>query len=487
LNEYEDMKNLLLQHFTSEDNEYRLLFDWQKTGFSQFVRRYTQESQRAVFEKLVKYLKTCQRQMNTIYHCDHILRDQLLIAIDVPEINRSLRERVPKTSNDLIQRAATSLSIQPVSASALLASSFDVEISTESDASVAGDYYVTGRRFGGAARKLRKPKKSSRVGSKDRRCWVCEGPHLAKEKHSNDEIRKALERRKQDNAFLSVFNVSDTIEESLSSHSSNESPAENSGAATVDVACFASILDENLVENLKAVERCGDAAFICGYQQRHQRELESMYTALAATDDYPTFRGLILDTGANRKSIMLLELYRSYCHAFGVPVEIRPVTGRVGGIASSITVCGVATIPVPFLELNIVCDFELYLFNGDGPNLLSKLDMKNAGFELLALQDDLLWLGGRAQHLHSINEFMVHKWEPGDLASTLFTDAELLKLHRSFGHPSVEKLSNLLERARPDEMDASVRKVLQEIVAHCQTCIEHSSPRRRFNRQIYKL
>jgi hypothetical protein len=179
LNEYEDMKNLLLEHFTSEDNEYRLLFDWQTTRFSQFVRRYTQELQRAVFEKLVKCLKTCQRQMKTFHHCDHILRDQLLIAIDVPEINRSLRERVPKTSNDLIQRAATSLPIQPASASPLLASSFDVEISTESDASVAGDsaYYETGRRFGGAARKLRKPKKSSRVGSKDRRCWVCEGPH----------------------------------------------------------------------------------------------------------------------------------------------------------------------------------------------------------------------------------------------------------------------------------------------------------------------
>jgi hypothetical protein len=95
LTEYEDMKNLLLEHFTSEDNGYRLLFDWQTTRFSQFVRRYTQESQRAVFERLVKYLKTYQRQMNTIYHCDHILRDQLLIAIDVPEINRSLRERVP--------------------------------------------------------------------------------------------------------------------------------------------------------------------------------------------------------------------------------------------------------------------------------------------------------------------------------------------------------------------------------------------------------
>jgi hypothetical protein len=94
----------------------------------------------------------------------------------------------------------------------------------------------------------------------------------------------------QDNAFLYDFSASDAIEASLSSHSPNESPAENSGAATVDVACFASILDENLVETRKTVERCGDAAFLCGYQQRHQRELKYMYIALAATDDYPTFQ-----------------------------------------------------------------------------------------------------------------------------------------------------------------------------------------------------
>jgi hypothetical protein len=288
-----------------------------------------------------------------------------------------------------------------------------------------------------------------------------------------------LQRRKRDDEFVSVFSVSDTIEESFSSHSPNESPAENSGAATVDVACFARILDENLVENRKTVERCGDAAFLCGYQQRHPAR-NGVYVQHFDHGRLSYVPRAHLDTGANRKSIMPLEQYRSYCQAFGVPVEIRPVTGRVGGIASSLTVWGVATIPVSLPELNIVCDFEFYLFNGDGPNLLSKLDMKNAGFELLALQDDLLWLGGRAQRLLSINEFMVHKWEPGDLASTLFTDAELLKLHRYFGLPSVEKLSNLLERAQPDEMDVSVRRVLQEIVALCQTCLEHSSPRRHF-------
>lgn len=51
-----------------------------------------------------------------------------------------------------------------------------------------------------------------------------------------------------------------------------------------------------------------------------------------------------------------LEQYRSYCRAFDVPVEIRPVTARVGGIARSVPVCGIATIPVPFPELKVVYD-----------------------------------------------------------------------------------------------------------------------------------
>jgi hypothetical protein len=86
------------------------------------------------------------------------------------------------------------------------------------------------------------------------------------------------------------------------------------------------------MDTRKTAESFGNAAFLRAYQQRHHRELEYMNTALAAKDDCPTFRGLILDPGANQKSFMPLEQYLSYCRAFGVPVEIRPLTERVGGI-----------------------------------------------------------------------------------------------------------------------------------------------------------
>jgi hypothetical protein len=54
--------------------------------------------------------------------------------------------------------------------------------------------------------------------------------------------------------------------------------------------------------------------------------------------------------------------------------------------------------------------------------------------------------------------------------SILFTKTEMHKLHRSFFHPSSEKLLSLLKRARPDQVQAETRKLLNEIVDACTAC-----------------
>jgi hypothetical protein len=54
--------------------------------------------------------------------------------------------------------------------------------------------------------------------------------------------------------------------------------------------------------------------------------------------------------------------------------------------------------------------------------------------------------------------------------SILFTKTELYKLHRSFFHPSSEKLLNLLKRARPEQVTTETRKLLNEIVDACTAC-----------------
>ena len=56
----------------------------------------------------------------------------------------------------------------------------------------------------------------------------------------------------------------------------------------------------------------------------------------------------------------------------------------------------------------------------------------------------------------------------------------MLKLHRSFGHPSASALYKLLRRAHPDEANQSTRQTLEQIAKECETCLRHASKPRRF-------
>ena len=54
--------------------------------------------------------------------------------------------------------------------------------------------------------------------------------------------------------------------------------------------------------------------------------------------------------------------------------------------------------------------------------------------------------------------------------SVNFTRAQLEKLHKNFFHPSVEKLFNLIKRARPDEATQETRQILEEVSSNCDLC-----------------
>jgi hypothetical protein len=103
--------------------------------------------------------------------------------------------------------------------------------------------------------------------------------------------------------------------------------------------------------------------------------------------------------------------YRAYCKEFGVTMKVRPEqTHRISGISGGVAVLGCALIPVAFPELGLVLDVNFKLTKG-GPSLLCLRDMKEANFQL-EIQRNLLWHGGRAQHLRLENDHMLHLWNP---------------------------------------------------------------------------
>lgn len=119
----------------------RLLRTWQRTSLRDAMRNNPDKSE-AVFKDVCRVLSTTQRQLHEIYHDDRLLHEQIVLSVDLPEIERSLREKAASTSHEAVQRIAALLSNEPRSAGAHC-------INSSSDTAM----YGVGLRYGGDARK----------------------------------------------------------------------------------------------------------------------------------------------------------------------------------------------------------------------------------------------------------------------------------------------------------------------------------------------
>ena len=70
--------------------------------------------------------------------------------------------------------------------------------------------------------------------------------------------------------------------------------------------------------------------------------------------------------------------------------------------------------------------------------------MLDAGLDI-SIQDRVVNFKNISHALISDNYFLVHKWKRDDLSYSLYTEVEL-RLHKTFGNPSVNALLNFLSR-----------------------------------------
>jgi hypothetical protein len=147
--------------YTSEEQRSRLLQVWQRASLKSYMELTPMGSEMSAFRKLLSFLQETQAQLHEDYHPDRFLRDQLVMAADVPHVARALREKVPHTSHEAIQRIASLLSDRPKSAGANFSGAAD-----ELDGDVEISLYGLGKKYHGQARKFT----SQRDNNK--KCWV---------------------------------------------------------------------------------------------------------------------------------------------------------------------------------------------------------------------------------------------------------------------------------------------------------------------------
>lgn len=188
------------------------------------------------------------------------------------------------------------------------------------------------------------------------------------------------------------------------------------------------------------------------------------------------FEGACLDGGALR-SVMGYRQPVAYCRMFNRPVRLYPsnMTFLFGDGSCDNT--GIITIRLP-LPLGSFLPLSVDVVHADIP-LLVGLDILDRecrvpdnvdNFEISRRDNCRILITRKHGHM-----FIV--W---DAAAVRFSKAELQKLHIHFFHPNVQKLYNLLKRARPDDVGADTKTALEEIAASCHNCQSHRSNPYRF-------
>ncbi len=115
---YESISQRIIDHYMAPEQRNRALILWQSLRLSKMMRDTPEKSALHVFRSLITKMSQLQRKLSTAYRKDVFLRDQIIIACDTPQMQQSMRERVPAKAADAQNRIATFLSSEPKSAGA---------------------------------------------------------------------------------------------------------------------------------------------------------------------------------------------------------------------------------------------------------------------------------------------------------------------------------------------------------------------------------
>ena len=176
---------------------------------------------------------------------------------------------------------------------------------------------------------------------------------------------------------------------------------------------------------------------------------------------------------------MSIGQYRVYCRLFAFPEEMRKHNGNATSLGGTVESIESPDISIPFRDLHLLIRLNVRLMKRDCPSLLT---VRNWIAKRLypRILDRKIKNDGRRMTLTKSNGFLIYHWNPEEICYTVFTEQNLHRLHRSFKHPYVNEISNLLQRTNPQEFNAETRCALEEISLEFSTCSRYSWKPRQF-------
>ncbi|KAF7926616.1 hypothetical protein EAE99_005811 [Botrytis elliptica] len=501
---FEEMITLTKTHFETEERRQKYLTEWRNTTFPQIIRKHPDKSLSEQLEKLFDTLRTLQYGLVDSYQSELMLRDQIINACrDVPECNPVLLR--PATTYEGLcadLRNAIGQAERMRSTNTYIADSITNNLP-------GTEIYWTDRTYGGRgsyrnrgqyrarSRGRFTPSRSYSPANSSKRlqysqtptrtsiqkCFVCKQPGCWSTNHTKEE------RKTKFNQYMMEQEMDEEIFEQylLRYEGASESQYEkdeileeddNFGYPQTESSNNQMIQFETHFTEIGSVngayvaELLGRQSLMHTYLQNDQ--FNQSYEKYEKSDDSNevfqfqdrysanTFQGIIPDTGASGVStagefqVQALEREKGISRTKGAEHNIKFGKGTVRSQ-------GDITVQTP---IGII---TFFIVSTNTPFLICIQDMDRLHVTLDNISN-VLRQGDKAIPI-------VRKWgHPFMLLDQVeetviyhhLTENELRQIHRRFGHPSVRKLINILNRAGHTDIDSQTIEKLNKVCKHCQ-------------------
>ena len=449
---FTDMYLAMERHFNTEQNKIQYHQDWTSTTFFSTKAENASKSDLEVLQIMLDKLSLCQRALGPEFRGEQ----QLIAAVHracrfVPQLQHALFEPATRFE-DLASKLRASIGTHEVMKGA---NQYMVNENSSDDEI----YYVD--------RKYHRNDKGSRYNPKQpktwkRKCWICKEVGCWSTKHPEHERKEARTQWKAKKG---------SSKSSYSTFLADYEGLEDSGSDSDDD-------DEETPDS--SDEQFLTAAYLSNQSFQHRvatlllpDETKPQSDTVFVLDRYKKviFQGIMPDTGAARVSTAGRGQYQALIKEH--PEQPRMNSARAGeanirfGDGTPLESLGTMTVNTPFGPV------DFHVMESDTPFLMSLKDMDRLGVYLNNTTNQLVCKNGVTVQ---VDRKWGHPWfHLEDVSVSFLTETELRRIHTRFGHPSVTKLYNLLDKAGHD-IDIGTIKEVNKFCHHCQ--VKGKAPQR---------
>lgn len=488
-----EMISLVKQHFENSAQQQQYLTMWRDISFPKILEAHPDRTALENLEDLFNKLQTLQRAVHTLDQSDTALMNQLINAVrEYPPCHTALQ--LPASTYDgLCQQLRIAMNLHTGQRAA---AQYIARPPPE-----PGDphSYWTDRKYRGQGRNARFGRRRGAAGrgtgrqASDRSCFICGKQGCWSTNHPEEDRRKAYDRFKAGSkgrdksraayqAFLTWWEGVADIESDP--ESDNPIAQYHSAMGTLYDSGEDSEGDDEPLDYPLPATAFQMTAFLQHSATRHQLTKEDPYrgspdaakgmaTASAAKGhqlfvlnryDDLEFHGIMPDTGAAEVSTGGQLQFRALQREFPTVQLNKAAAGEAKihfGPGNSVSSLGRATVPTPFGAV------DFHILPQNTPFLLSLADMDRLGLIFNNLQNVMT----QGSFSLPLTRKWGHAWLPVKnekiIANGFLTETELRRLHRRFGHPSVNRLHKVLTAAG-HETDREILAAITRICHNCQ-------------------